>query len=233
LWETLASNSTAAADTDFTLSGSQPTNLANYYDSSLFASFRVYQQPGFAAFDKGFNFRNTSGFVTDGATETYVVGDTYPVTRNSVTFGWTNSGNLEVRDRNAAVDARFAGLNRFTDFGLVAITFRVDLPAAGTYDIRLALGEEQNARPNAYSYKILDNASTLTTISGVSLTSSAATFRDAANGGPYSIANWPGSNTAYSGVFATTTLILQVEAAGTTGGSVEVPVAHMRIVRTA
>jgi hypothetical protein len=36
LWETLASNSTSAADTDFTLSGSQPTNLANYYDSSLF-----------------------------------------------------------------------------------------------------------------------------------------------------------------------------------------------------
>lgn len=42
-WETLSSNSTTAANTDFTLTGSQASNLSNYYDSSLFVSFRVYQ----------------------------------------------------------------------------------------------------------------------------------------------------------------------------------------------
>jgi hypothetical protein len=42
-WETLASNSTASANTDFTLTGSQTSNVGNYYDSSLFVSLRVYQ----------------------------------------------------------------------------------------------------------------------------------------------------------------------------------------------
>lgn len=43
LWETLDSNSTAAANTPFTLSGSKVSGLSNYYDGSNWVSCRVYQ----------------------------------------------------------------------------------------------------------------------------------------------------------------------------------------------
>lgn len=43
-WETLDSNDTSAADTDFTLYGIKNTSVTNYYDGSNIATFRVYQQ---------------------------------------------------------------------------------------------------------------------------------------------------------------------------------------------
>ena len=44
LWETLDSDTTTAADIDFTLEGEQLTNLNDYYDVDNWLSFRVYQQ---------------------------------------------------------------------------------------------------------------------------------------------------------------------------------------------
>jgi hypothetical protein len=41
-WETLASNTTVAANTDFTLAGTQSTNITNYI-SGGYITFRVYQ----------------------------------------------------------------------------------------------------------------------------------------------------------------------------------------------
>lgn len=41
-WETLSSNTSVAANTDFSLTGSQSTSLANYYSSNIVA-LRVYQ----------------------------------------------------------------------------------------------------------------------------------------------------------------------------------------------
>lgn len=43
-WETLDSNNTASANTKFTLSGTQSSNLSDYYDDSFWVSFRVYQK---------------------------------------------------------------------------------------------------------------------------------------------------------------------------------------------
>ena len=43
-WETLDSNNTATANTEFTLSGTQSSNLSNYYDDSFWVSFRIYQK---------------------------------------------------------------------------------------------------------------------------------------------------------------------------------------------
>lgn len=43
-WETLDSESAEVANTDFTLSGTQSTNLSNYYDADNFVSCRVYQE---------------------------------------------------------------------------------------------------------------------------------------------------------------------------------------------
>lgn len=42
-WETLATESSASANTDFTLTGSVTSNLSNYYDGSFYISGRVYQ----------------------------------------------------------------------------------------------------------------------------------------------------------------------------------------------
>jgi len=42
-WETLASNNTSPANTKFTLTGTQPTNLEDYYDANYVISVRVYQ----------------------------------------------------------------------------------------------------------------------------------------------------------------------------------------------
>jgi hypothetical protein len=42
-WETIASNSSAAANTDFTLTGTQSTSLSNYYTTGNRVAVRVYQ----------------------------------------------------------------------------------------------------------------------------------------------------------------------------------------------
>ena len=44
LWETLDSDSTTGANTDFDLNGIQSVNLTNYYDASNWVAFRVYQE---------------------------------------------------------------------------------------------------------------------------------------------------------------------------------------------
>jgi hypothetical protein len=43
-WETLDSDNTTGADTDFDLTGTQAVNLSDYYDASNWISCRVYQE---------------------------------------------------------------------------------------------------------------------------------------------------------------------------------------------
>jgi len=43
-WETLDTDSTSSVDTNFTLTGTQTTNLSNYFDDNYWISCRVYQQ---------------------------------------------------------------------------------------------------------------------------------------------------------------------------------------------
>lgn len=43
-WETLDSNSSASADTDFTLTGTKSSSLSDYYDSNNTVACRIYQQ---------------------------------------------------------------------------------------------------------------------------------------------------------------------------------------------
>lgn len=44
LWETLDSDNATAADTEFTLSGTQSINLGDYYDAEFWVACRVYQE---------------------------------------------------------------------------------------------------------------------------------------------------------------------------------------------
>ena len=43
-WETLNSNDVAVANVDFDLTGTQSTNLSNYYDENYWVACRVYQE---------------------------------------------------------------------------------------------------------------------------------------------------------------------------------------------
>src|SRR5208283_4855223 len=77
---------------------------------------------------QGFDFRNTSTFVTDPAGDTYVLSTTaYPTQGSGVTYGWVNTSLVNARDRNAQLDPRLAGINYATN-GSPA-TFYVDLPS--------------------------------------------------------------------------------------------------------
>lgn len=188
----------------------------------------------FGAWDKGFNFRTTSGFVTDGANETYVLeGDAYPTVRNGVTFGWntatciTDTGGGG-RDRDAGIDRRIAGMN-FVGNQLNQCTFQVDLPAAGTYLISLGMGDAGgNAKSNYVVVK--DNTTALITFAPLA-TLSTPTFGDAA-GNTYTAANWTTSQTSVSKTFATTTFNL-VLGSGLTPDGTDSSIDHIFISQVA
>jgi hypothetical protein len=182
-----------------------------------------------ASFDEGFNFRSTSGYVTDGADETYVtVTDIYPTTRGGVTFGLVTNLYWNHRDRNSSNDRRLAGLTFQDTAGISADerAFRVDLPAAGTYTVHIAAGDDSGAQHVAYVIK--DNTSTLFTFSDT-LTTGSGKFLDSL-GGEYTNATWPGSHGTTSGlVFSSTIFRLELSDLGTTARVIT----HIRIVRTA
>ncbi len=175
-------------------------------------------------FDCGINFRATSGFVTDGANETYSIGgvDTsfYPITRAGFTFGWVSSGaGLDQRDRNAGVDRRLAGI---VFSSVPGDYFRLDLPSTGNYDIHLALGDDSGGNP--VEWKLQDTTTLLATYTG---TPGAGNFQDA-SGATLSAANWPGSEAPLANqTFATTQLRLVVNGSGNN------VVAHLRVVAVA
>lgn len=108
------------------------------------------------SWDKGFNFRGSAGYVTDGADETYVIAsDAYPTTRNGVTFGLEDTFLFNL-DRDATVDRRLAGM--LGDFA-VGKRFRVDLLVSGNYAITVALGDAASAQ--VMRWKLRDNTTEL------------------------------------------------------------------------
>lgn len=147
--------------------------------------------------DLGFNFRATAGPPpTDAASTTYVIGDIYPTVRAGVTFGWT-SGAVVAFDAGGA-EAREYGIN-YINIPSQSITFRVDLPAAGTYNFSLALGFLSSLLTNQQLI-VKDNTTTLLTIGPAT----ANVFLDA-TGTSYSSGLWLTSQTPVNLTFTTTT----------------------------
>lgn len=153
------------------------------------------------AYPQGINFRATLGFVTDVSPEEFengLVGIDYPrTTAQGNTVGFEQYGNMDSRDRNAGLDRRLAGLN----FNFIAQSdFRFDLPASGSWNVRLAAGDANNSQPTAID--LYDSSTSLGSLATGS-TSAAGQFKDATNT-EYSAANWPGSNSAVTKTFTTT-----------------------------
>lgn len=165
------------------------------------------------AFDIGFNFRLTSGFVTDGGEGVPVLGESFPNTYTntngfSVNAGW-NMAPSEKVDRTNTNDPKIAGLNGANS---AVQTFTVDLssgsaPGAGNYSVDLAAGDATNLRLS--SFKLFDNATLLIDGSngGSGTVTSGGHFLDATVTDVTASTTWTG--TPVNKTFASTTVNLQ------------------------
>ena len=153
------------------------------------------------------NFRGTSGYVTDGAGETYRInGDNYPTVRDSQTFGLSLS-TLDTTNRDSGQDRRLAGINHRANNGTQSV-FRCLLDATGTYDCRIALGDAGQGQ--AYQYlQIKDNDSTVLLTLDISAGTSNNGFVDA-TGTEYDQADWPTSNTPVELTFTTQNVYIYI-----------------------
>lgn len=89
--------------------------------------------------EKGFNFRSTSGYVSDGAGETYVLGETSSTTRDGATWIWSACADCK-RDRDSGIDRRLAGFNGKTNDGTQS-SWTLTLSQTGTYTVCIAMGD--------------------------------------------------------------------------------------------
>ena len=168
----------------------------------------------------GINFRATSGFVTDGAGDTYSLGEASPVVRGGFTFGFNSDITANTRDRASGGDPRLAGIAFFANSG-AAQTFTLNLPfGPGTYNIRLALGDA-NAGQICYC-EIKDGSTSLKTI-GPTVTT-AGVFLDA--NGTLQTA-WPVDNVAIQRTFAGSVMTLVL--GGSAGGSAASAITHVSL----
>ena len=176
--------------------------------------------------DYGFNFRATSGFVVDGANETYSLGAVYPETRNGITFGWSTSMASGARDRVNTFDQRIAGNVQQDNSAGVQSTFQVDLPAPGDYLIRLALGDTSSQF--FMCVEVRDGSTAYITLFGI--VNGGSTWADT-TGTLYSDANWPSLNAPTTITFVGTTLNLVLGSSSPQSNSS--PIAHLFVSTTA
>lgn len=114
----------------------------------------------------GFNFRGSSGYVTDVSPDVFSNGH-YD---SGVGYGWNDVfddiiDNGGGSDRNSGINARLAGSIHWNN-GLSEdkADFRVDLPAAGTYDIRGAFGDATFNANGGICFRIYDDTTLLFTV---------------------------------------------------------------------
>lgn len=167
----------------------------------------------------GVDFRATSGYVSDPANTVPEIGTNVDYSSGRG-YGWETlltAGSLSTRDRSAGVDARLAGIHGYSN----GITneygdFRIDLPAAGSVNLRLAIGDASNAQPHNW-IKVYDGSTLLATIVS-DVATLAGEFYDATGVKRTSASDWVTNNAARSLTFATTIMRIRV-GPGPSGGS--------------
>lgn len=172
----------------------------------------------------GFNFRATSGYVTDGPDEVYVAGDVYPTTRstsngNSATFGWLTAPDGS-RDRDSGIDRRLAGIN----FANNVVDFQIDLPSSGEHEIVVAAGD--TGGNNDGDYVLLDNATTIASFDEVGGIN--GWFADAM-GTSHAEDDWPSNQVPRTHTFTSTTFVYRLNHDGDRANTV---VAHVALTST-
>ncbi len=165
----------------------------------------------------GINFRATSGYATDGSGETHSLGEAYPITRGGETFGFSIDMTGSARDRDNTLDRRLVGgVFRPNNAGVVKFFF--DLPeGAGTYDVRLALGDVANPQNHRCLIRDGDGGTVLATINDDTGTPDVS-WLDAngvervglPDGLPTPSTKWPLANTANQLAFTGTQMVLDL-----------------------
>lgn len=177
--------------------------------------------------DAGFNFRATSGYVSDGADQTYVLADTYPTTRGGFTFGWTSALGDGSRDRDSGIDVRLAGQNQVITPNAPR-TFRVDLSATGSYTICVANGDATSTQSDQ-RLEFYDDSTLLFSIVDAGGSSIAGGNFNDASGVERTAAAWPGSQVCVTHTFATTIFNMVAGSGSSENGTI----AHLRIYAAA
>src|SRR5208337_3726346 len=175
---------------------------------------------------QGFDFRNSPNFVTDppGATDV-ILTTIYPTTGLLTTYGWSLSATFYAADRNKMIDPRLAGINS-TKNGTPG-AFYVDLPAPGTYNLSLAMGDATNSQCGTQcQVQFLDGANVLATVSGGP--TKAGYFYDA-QGNNWSAAQWPTNNVSQQVTLAGTQLTVLVGTNQNTGDLT--PIAYVGVTQ--
>ncbi len=167
------------------------------------------------AFDMGFNFRATAGFVTDGAESVPVLGEAYPHTYTngngySVNGGW--GATVGTLDHTPSNDPRIAGINYHVNDG-TATLFTVDLssgsaPGAGTYTVDLAMGYAGGAQLQSFQLKDTTTVLIDGTNGGAGIATAGGHYIDATLTDITATTTWTG--TTVSKTFSTTTCRLAV-----------------------
>lgn len=153
--------------------------------------------------EKGFAFRNSSGYVTDGANDDFAT-EAYPTTlSNGITAGFVSLGLADYRDRSTSVDVRLAGFN-FNRNTTDQPVYRIDLPdGTGDYDIRAAFGEPAYVCTDDY-YEFKDTSSVLQTIDHSGGIAGGSKWIDATDVLRTSESDWVNNNARATLTFATT-----------------------------
>ncbi len=153
------------------------------------------------ALPQGVPFRTTAGFVTDLSGDdpeffaSGTFGTTYPrTTAQGNTVGWEGVDTIVTRDREAGNDSRLAGIQG-NNGPATAVTYRIDLPSAGSYLLNWASGDADYV--NGSAVDLYDGASRLRALS-TGTTSAANRDVELTN------ITWPTSNTAITATFAST-----------------------------
>lgn len=159
----------------------------------------------------GIAFRATADYNGPYAlTDTYSLGEAYPVTRIGLTFGWSPGNTTQVTDRLSANPKQLQG----RAYALVGAPkdFLIDLPSGpGTYTIRLAIGDP-DAGVFGNHVVLKDGTTPFATITG---NSDQGQFLDASGVLRTSAALWVSNNVSIQRTFTTSTFRLTFAGGGT------------------
>lgn len=143
-----------------------------------------------------FNFRSSSGYVTDASGETYVLNDAHPTTRDSLTFGYDSTTGINTRDRdNSGTDTRYAGEHYINNNQAYSRTFIYEC-GNGSFDVGLCAGPHLGTARVEFALVALNSSNveqrTITTYAAVSNTTNKIDINGTAH---TTFANWASNST--------------------------------------
>lgn len=185
----------------------------------------------------GFNFRDTescSGNAADGPSQQWV-GDThnydqgYTIDSVSVSAGYSSGVNVQGRDYcTGSSIPELLGYHRHNEYSTTQTTFRVDLPATGSYDICAAFGYFYNGSTWPLHITFRDDATTILQILDADGPGASNEWYDATGTQHNSDTDWLANQSCITHTFTSTVLYVDIGNATTV---LFQPIAHMTVTQ--